>query len=168
MGDLMEQIIWLEHLGRDDVAKVGGKNASLGELIRNLVPRGIAVPAGFATTADAYWQYVDANGIRNEIAGLIRDWQQSKLTLAETGSAIRKFFLRGDWPEDLADAIRKAYVSLSKRVGSEDVPVAVRSSATSEDLPNASFAGQQETFSEHSRRKTAPRCLSPLLCVSLH
>ncbi len=146
MGDLMEQIIWLEHLGRDDVAKVGGKNASLGELIRNLVPRGIAVPAGFATTADAYWQYVDANGIRNEIAGLIRDWQQSKLTLAETGSAIRKFFLRGDWPEDLADAIRKAYVSLSKRVGSEDVPVAVRSSATSEDLPNASFAGQQETF----------------------
>ena len=146
MDDTMKQIIWFEHLGRDDVAQVGGKNASLGELIQNLVPKGIAVPAGFATTADAYWQYVEANGIRNQIAGLIGDWQQGKVTLAETGSAIRKLFLRGDWPNGLADAIRKAYVLLSKRVESEDVAVAVRSSATSEDLPDASFAGQQETF----------------------
>jgi pyruvate,water dikinase len=115
-------------------------------MIQDLTAKGIAVPAGFATTADAYWHYLDANGIRDKVAVLITDWQQGKASLAETGSAIRKLFLRGDWPEDLANAIRTAYGQLSKRVGSDDIAVAVRSSATAEDLPDASFAGQQETF----------------------
>ncbi|WP_454854567.1 phosphoenolpyruvate synthase [Rhizobium binxianense] len=146
MSGKMERIIWFEHLRRGDVAMVGGKNASLGEMIQNLAPKGIAVPAGFATTADAYWRYVDTNGIREKVAALIADWQQGKASLAETGSAIRRLFLRGEWPKDLANAIRTAYVQLSKRVGSDDIAVAVRSSATAEDLPDASFAGQQETF----------------------
>lgn len=146
MGGKVEQIIWLEHLRRGDVARVGGKNASLGEVIQNLVPKGIAVPSGFATTADAYWHYVDANGIRSVIATLIVDWEQGKASLTETGASIRKLFLRGDWPEDLAANIRAAYGQLSQRMGSADIAVAVRSSATAEDLPNASFAGQQETF----------------------
>ncbi|MBX4940802.1 phosphoenolpyruvate synthase [Rhizobium binae] len=141
-----EQVIWFEHLRRTDVARVGGKNASLGEMIQDLTPKGIAVPAGFATTAEAYWHYVDANGIRDKIAALIGDWQQGKAGLAETGAAIRKLFLRGEWPDDLAAAIQIAYAALSRRMDVDEIAVAVRSSATAEDLADASFAGQQESF----------------------
>ncbi|MBX4948500.1 phosphoenolpyruvate synthase [Rhizobium binae] len=141
-----EQVIWFEHLRRTDVARVGGKNASLGEMIQDLTPKGIAVPAGFATTAEAYWHYVDANGIRDKIAALIVDWQQGKAGLAETGAAIRKLFLRGEWPDDLAAAIQTAYAALSRRMDVDEIAVAVRSSATAEDLADASFAGQQESF----------------------
>ncbi|MBX4988188.1 phosphoenolpyruvate synthase [Rhizobium lentis] len=162
----MEQVIWFEHLRRGDIARVGGKNASLGEMIQDLSPKGIAIPAGFATTADAYWHYVDANGIRDKVAAGIVDWQQGKASLAEAGSAIRKLFLRGDWPQDLANAIRAAYAELSKRIGSEDVAVAVRSSATAEDLPDASFAGQQESFlnirGERSLLDACRRCYASL------
>ncbi len=146
MNGKTEQVIWFEHLRRSDVARVGGKNASLGEMIQNLTPKGIAVPPGFATTAEAYWHYVDANNIRDSIAVLIADWRQGKANLADTGAGIRKLFLRGDWPEDLANAIRMAYAELLTRAGTNDIAVAVRSSATAEDLPDASFAGQQETF----------------------
>ncbi|MBX4926516.1 phosphoenolpyruvate synthase [Rhizobium binae] len=141
-----EQVIWFEHLRRTDFARVGGKNASLGEMIQDLTPKGIAVPAGFATTAEAYWHYVDANGIRDKIAALIVDWQQGKAGLAETGAAIRKLFLRGEWPDDLAAAIQTAYAALSRRMDVDEIAVAVRSSATAEDLADASFAGQQESF----------------------
>jgi pyruvate,water dikinase len=139
-------VLWFEEVGRDDVETVGGKNASLGEMVSNLASRGVPVPPGFATTADAYRRFVDANGLDEEIGKRLSDYQDGKASLAETGSAIRGAFLAADWPDDIADAIRGAYRELSQRMGKESADVAVRSSATAEDLPDASFAGQQETF----------------------
>lgn len=133
-------------LKREDIAIVGGKNASLGEMIGALSARGIAVPPGFATTAEAYWSFVEGNRLRERTASLIADWQAGKTSLAETGRVIRDLFMHGDWPEPTADAILRAYRSLSQQLGQDDPAVAVRSSATAEDLPDASFAGQQETF----------------------
>jgi pyruvate,water dikinase len=135
-----------ETLKRSDVALVGGKNSSLGEMISSLGIKGIPVPSGFATTSYAYWHYVDSNGIRFKIANLVKEWQEGKLTLSETGQMVRSLFLRGTWPADAAAAIKASYRELSAKVGIENLSVAVRSSATAEDLPQASFAGQQETF----------------------
>jgi pyruvate, water dikinase len=139
-------IVRFEELERTDVARVGGKNASLGEMVRHLGARGVAVPPGFATTADAYWRFVDANGLRETISAALGDLAEGKATLAETGQALRRAFLRADWPDDMAADIRRAYRGLCERIGRTDADVAVRSSATAEDLPDASFAGQQETF----------------------
>jgi pyruvate,water dikinase len=104
------------------------------------------VPPGFATTSQAYWQYIDANGIREKIAALVAEWQSGKATLDETGQAVRSLFLHGTWPADTAAAIRTAYRELSAKTGIKNLSVAVRSSATAEDLPDASFAGQQESY----------------------
>ena len=139
-------VLWFEEVGRADVARVGGKNASLGEMVQALAPKGIRVPPGFATSSDAYWSYLDANGQRERIAALLDELAAGKATLAETGSAIRSLILKGEWPKATAQAIGGAYVTLCERAGKSDVDVAVRSSATAEDLPDASFAGQQETF----------------------
>ncbi|KAE8142322.1 hypothetical protein BDV38DRAFT_153208 [Aspergillus pseudotamarii] len=135
-----------EQLKRDDGPLVGGKNSSLGEMITALGGKGIAVPPGFATTSNTYWQYLDANDIRKKITGLIEKWQLRKTTLPETGHAVRALFLHGDWPADAEAAIRAAYRQLCSKTGVTDLSVAVRSSATAEDLPDASFAGQQESF----------------------
>jgi pyruvate,water dikinase len=140
------QVLWFETLGRSDVASVGGKNASLGEMVANLSGRGVRVPPGFATTADAYWRYVDANGLQAAIGEALDRLAAGKATLAETGRAVRDLFLKGEWPAETAQAICAAYAQLCERTGKSDVDVAVRSSATAEDLPDASFAGQQETF----------------------
>lgn len=142
----MTAVIWFEDLGRGDVARVGGKNASLGEMVRHLGQKGVTVPSGFATTAEAYWAFVDANDLRATIASALRDLKELKAPLSETGQLIRRAFLRSDWPVDMAEAIRTAYRELCHRIGRPDADVAVRSSATAEDLPDASFAGQQETF----------------------
>ena len=142
----LPSIDWFETLGRGDVAKVGGKNASLGEMVRTLGDKGIKVPPGFATTADAYWSFIDANQFRAEISALIDDWTAGRMGLAETGSTIRHLMQQGTWPAELAEAICESYRELCRRSGKENVPVAVRSSATAEDLPDASFAGQQETY----------------------
>ena len=139
-------VIWFEKLGKDDVPRVGGKNASLGEMVGHLASQGIRVPPGFATTADAYWQFVAANQLKETIAALLDDLAAGKAPLSEVGQTIRRAFLRGEWPEVTAKAIRSAYAELCRRVGKPGVDVAVRSSATAEDLPDASFAGQQETF----------------------
>ncbi len=141
-----DQVLWFEALGRGDVARVGGKNASLGEMVQRLAAKQIAVPPGFATTADAFWRYVDANALRETISETLADLDSGKATLAEAGDAIRRAFLRGTWPAETADAIRAAYRTLCQRIGKPDAAVAVRSSATAEDLPDASFAGQQESF----------------------
>jgi pyruvate,water dikinase len=141
-----ETVIWFENLTRGDVPRVGGKNASLGEMVSNLGGRGIAVPSGFATSADAYWRFIDSNGIRDRMASALGDLAAHKTSLAETGSLIRRMFIQGDWPEDIAHEIRAAYRELCRRSDVPDADVAVRSSATAEDLPDASFAGQQETF----------------------
>ncbi|GAB1214606.1 hypothetical protein ATERTT37_003770 [Aspergillus terreus] len=135
-----------ETLGRKDVGLVGGKNSSLGEMICALKPKGIAVPAGFATTSHAYWHYVEANNIRDKMTALIAEWESKKATLSETGHAVRNLFIRGSWPPDAAKAIKDAYRELSASANMENLSVAVRSSATAEDLPDASFAGQQESY----------------------
>jgi pyruvate,water dikinase len=146
VGDAGNLVRNFEHVRRSDGALVGGKNSSLGEMITALGEKGIAVPPGFATTSQAYWHYVDTNGIRKKIAALITDWQEGKSTLAETGHAVRNLFLHGTWPADAADAIKSSYRELSAKSGIENLSVAVRSSATAEDLPDASFAGQQESY----------------------
>ncbi len=139
-------IVWFETLGRGDVAWVGGKNASLGEMVRHLTRHGVKVPAGFATTADAYWRFVAANGLRDIISGSLNDLEGGKLTLAEAGASVRGAFLRGTWPDELATSITDSYHELGRRLDRSNPDVAVRSSATAEDLPDASFAGQQESF----------------------
>ncbi len=139
-------IIWLEKLGRGDVASVGGKNASLGEMVCNLDKKGVRVPPGFATTADAYWRYVEANGLRGVIADSLAALKAGHAPLAEVGATIRRGFLRGTWPQDIVAAIQASYRELCRRAGKTDADVAVRSSATAEDLPDASFAGQQESY----------------------
>ncbi|CAH0054619.1 unnamed protein product [Clonostachys solani] len=135
-----------ETLARSDGAIVGGKNSSLGEMITALSGQGIPVPRGFATTSNAYWKYVDANDIRGKMTALVADWQLGKSGLAETGQAVRKLFLYGTWPADVLTAIRDSYYELSVKAGCRDPSVAVRSSATAEDLPDASFAGQQDSY----------------------
>ena len=136
----------LDELTKDDVELVGGKNASLGEMIRELSGAGIHVPGGFATTSRAYRELVADNDLDEKIRSLLDDYHQDEKSLAKVGKAIRKLFAKAEFPERIAQAIRDAYADLCEREGKDDVSVAVRSSATAEDLPHASFAGQQETF----------------------
>jgi pyruvate,water dikinase len=140
------EVHWFEELGIADVPRVGGKNASLGEMVRELASRGVRVPGGFATTADAYRSYVEANGIGPALRDRLEDHRAGRATLRETGAAVRELFLRGEFPAGTARQIRQFYRELSARTGRTGLSVAVRSSATAEDLPDASFAGQQETF----------------------
>ena len=142
----MTYILWLESLNNQDIEQVGGKNASLGELISTLQADGIQVPQGFAITAAAYRAFVDANHLSPAIQGHLEAFHQGHKTLAQTGKGIRRLFHAAPFPTYLEAAIRQAYRDLCQRYGIEDVDTAVRSSATAEDLPDASFAGQQETF----------------------
>jgi pyruvate,water dikinase len=139
-------VIWFEQLKRGDVAQVGGKNASLGELIAALQPKGINVPPGFATTAAAFRLFIEHNNLGPVLESHLSALAAGRAELAEAGSAIRKAILAGDWPQDIEAAIRAAYRRLGEMTGQQAPSVAVRSSATAEDLPDASFAGQQETF----------------------
>jgi pyruvate,water dikinase len=146
MKSAAEQVVWFETIGRGDVARVGGKNASIGEMVQKLGKAGVETPVGFATTTDAYWDFVDANNLRESIQDALQRLDAGQLALAEAGKAIRSLFLRGEWPSRTAQAITAAYRELGRRMNVTDVSVAVRSSATAEDLPHASFAGQQETY----------------------
>ncbi|MFP4063196.1 MAG: phosphoenolpyruvate synthase, partial [Halochromatium sp.] len=139
-------IAWLNDLGSDDVAQVGGKNASLGEMIRHLGAEGVRVPGGFATTAQAYRQFLAENALEPRIRELAQAFEQNERPLSEVGEQIRALFLDAEIPAVLADAVQEAYQALAKQTGRDEPDVAVRSSATAEDLPEASFAGQQETF----------------------
>ncbi|MFW6085316.1 MAG: phosphoenolpyruvate synthase [Gemmatimonadota bacterium] len=141
-----EHIRWFETLTKDDVAIVGGKNASLGEMVRELAERGVRVPDGFATTADAYRELVDTNALAGDIERHLAAWRAGTASLEVTGTAIREGFLEARLPSGLVDAVTEAYRELSARYGVADTDVAVRSSATAEDLPEASFAGQQESY----------------------
>ncbi len=137
-------VIWFEKLGMNDVARVGGKNASLGEMIHNLADAGIRVPGGFATTADAFRDFLSHNNLADSINRLLVDFDVENVdALEQIGARIRKMVLDTPFPEKLETAIRQAYAELQ---ADGDISVAVRSSATAEDLPEASFAGQQETF----------------------
>jgi pyruvate,water dikinase len=140
-------IRWFENISSNDVLVVGGKNASLGEMIRTLKDEGIRVPDGFAITAEAFWKFIEANDLKEKIKFHLENLKSGAKTLElKVGKSIRDLFLGGCFPEELAEAIRKSYRELCLRYASDEVDVAVRSSATAEDLPEASFAGQQDTY----------------------
>ncbi|MHA7869336.1 MAG: phosphoenolpyruvate synthase [Salipiger thiooxidans] len=157
---------WFEDLVRDDVATVGGKNASLGEMVRSLGEKGVRVPPGFATTADTFRRFIAANDLGALLGDLLGRLDAGQLTLAEAGRQIRAAITGGAWPEDIEQEIRAAYRTLGARVGQDAPSVAVRSSATAEDLPDASFAGQQETFlnvrGEEALMSACRRCFASL------
>ena len=137
-------VIWFEKLGMDDVPVVGGKNASLGEMISNLASAGISVPGGFATTAEAFRDFLSHNDLDSKINGLLQDFDVEDVdSLEKIGAQIRESVMQTPFPAALEQSVREAYSALQD---GGDISVAVRSSATAEDLPEASFAGQQETF----------------------
>jgi pyruvate,water dikinase len=137
---------WFESEGCLEVAQVGGKNASLAEMIQHLAREGIRVPGGFASTAKAYRMFLEENELDARIREHLARLEQDADALAEVGAAIRDEIEQGEFPETLAEPLRRAYQELSRRDEVKATPVAVRSSATAEDLPEASFAGQQETY----------------------
>ncbi|HJO36054.1 MAG TPA: phosphoenolpyruvate synthase, partial [Gammaproteobacteria bacterium] len=139
-------VIWFESLGMGDVERVGGKNASLGEMISNLSQAGVTVPSGFATTAAAYREFLQHEGLAQRIDEALDALDVDDVTaLARTGKQIREWVVATPFPDALREDILTAYRQLQAD-GGDDLAVAVRSSATAEDLPDASFAGQQETF----------------------
>ncbi|MBU4437756.1 MAG: phosphoenolpyruvate synthase [Candidatus Altiarchaeota archaeon] len=141
-------ILWFDEVGIKDVPLVGGKNASLGEMIRSLGGKGVKVPNGFAVTAYAYRYLLEHAGILDEIKQILSDLDTHDMhNLQERGKKVRELIRNSEFPPELDEAIRKAYAEMPKKLGYEEEPdVAVRSSATAEDLPDASFAGQQETY----------------------
>lgn len=143
---MSQYTIPFDQIGMADVAKVGGKNASLGEMFQNLSQQGVNVPDGFATTADAYWLFIDHNNIRQQLTDILAELDTDQYTnLPEVGQKIRDTIKRGTIPQEVQRAIEDAYKKLQER-NKAARQVAVRSSATAEDLPTASFAGQLETY----------------------
>ncbi|MEG3976087.1 phosphoenolpyruvate synthase, partial [Microcoleus sp. herbarium8] len=139
-------VLWFDEVGIADIPLVGGKNASLGEMIQQLKPKGVSVPNGFATTAYAYRYFISAGGLEAKLREIFADLDVENLhNLQQKGKEARGLILSTPFPEELQAAIADAYEKLCDRYG-EGTDVAVRSSATAEDLPDASFAGQQETY----------------------
>ncbi len=140
-------LVWLDEVSIEDIPLVGGKNASLGEMIRNLSSLGINIPYGFVVTSEAYYEFVKYNKLEDEIRNVLKGLDTDNVEdLARRGHQIRELIRGGEFPTELEELIKKYYGKLSERYGSFAVDVAVRSSATAEDLPHASFAGQQETY----------------------
>lgn len=159
-------ICWFGDLGMDDIPRVGGKNANLGELYRQLTPRGIRVPNGFAVTADAYRHFLRASNLESTIETLLSGLDTSNLAdLAERGRRVREAILASPIPGDLEREILTAYSRLGEEYG-PGTDVAVRSSATAEDLPGASFAGQQESYlnirGERALLQACHQCIASL------
>ena len=140
-----EYLLWFEQMERKDVAIVGGKSSSLGEMTAKT---DVPVPYGYATTAYAYRYFIEATGLKEKMAALIGQITDVENTaqLRDISAKLRKAIMDEEMPKDLQAAITKAYKELGKKVGEKDPYVAVRSSATAEDLPDASFAGQQDTY----------------------
>lgn len=163
---MAEYIRWFEEIAIEDVPLVGGKNASLGEMYRELTPRGIKIPNGFATTAQAYWHVLKSAGILDRLKAAMEGLDKSNVgDLARRGKMARDLILGAGIPDDLWTEINTAYDRLCDEYG-QDSDVAVRSSATAEDLPTASFAGQQETYlnvrGPYALREACSKCLASL------
>ena len=142
-----KNVIWFENLRMTDVEQVGGKNASLGEMISQLAEKGVRVPGGFATTAEAYRAFLSHNGLNERISAALAELDVDDVAeLARVGAQIRQWILETPFPAELEADIKAAWDKLVADAGTDQISVAVRSSATAEDLPDASFAGQQETF----------------------
>jgi pyruvate,water dikinase len=180
-------VLWFEEVGIADIPMVGGKNASLGEMIRQLTPKGVSVPTGFATTAYAFRYFIERAGLDDRLRQLFSDLDVEDVNnLRDRGRQARAMVLNTPFPSELETAIADAYIKLCERYGADsaycdnlpeseqaecrrytsDVDVAVRSSATAEDLPDASFAGQQETYLNvqgvHSVLEACHRCFASL------
>ena len=147
MRKSQKNILWFKEISTDDTLLVGGKNASLGEMYTNLTKKGVNIPNGFALTANAFWYYLKENNLKEKIKELFSKADLDKLAdLKEVGEESRNLILNGKFPSDLKKEIIKAYNDLSKDYNEKKTDVAVRSSGTAEDQPDASFAGQFETF----------------------
>ncbi|MCQ1058756.1 phosphoenolpyruvate synthase [Photobacterium sp. DNB23_23_1] len=142
---MQQNVVWYDALSMNDVDKVGGKNASLGEMVANLANAGVKVPNGYATTSYAFNQFLEANALNERIYQLLDELDVEDVNaLQQAGETIRNWVLEAPFPQELEQDIRECYLELAQ--GDDMLSVAVRSSATAEDLPDASFAGQQETF----------------------
>ena len=166
MGKKNKLILWFDELGIGDVPLVGGKNASLGEMYRNLSKKGVRIPNGFAVTAEAYRFLLKEAGIKKDIKRILKDLDTSNIhNLTSKGQQVRQLILNADFPVELEEAIKVAYHKLSRQYF-KNVDVAVRSSATAEDLPDASFAGQQQTYldvrGEKSILESCKKCFASL------
>lgn len=144
---MSKYIKFFNQLRIKDVPQVGGKNASLGEMYQMLEKKGVRIPNGFATTSDAYNYFLEETGVKNEIKRILKGLDTSNVTdLGKRGKEVRDTILKAEMPKDFKEEIVTAYKELSKQYKTKNVDVAVRSSATAEDLPDASFAGQQDTY----------------------
>ncbi|WP_272978187.1 PEP/pyruvate-binding domain-containing protein, partial [Idiomarina baltica] len=142
---MQENVLWYQQLGMQDVNRVGGKNASLGEMISNLAGAGVEVPGGFATTADAYNEFLEQSGLNDKIYELLDGLDVNDVNkLTEAGRTIRQWIIDTPFQPAFEADIKQAFSQLSE--DNDEFSFAVRSSATAEDMPDASFAGQQETF----------------------
>ncbi len=142
----MKYIKWYEEITMEDLPLVGGKNASLGEMFQELMPMGISIPDGFAITVDAYWDVVEHNNLREQIQSVLGKLDTHDIeSISATGKKIRDLIYHSQFPDQLTREITECYEKLCQQYG-PDTDVAVRSSATAEDLPDASFAGQQDTY----------------------
>lgn len=158
---------FFEELALVDIPQVGGKNASLGEMYRHLAPKGINLPNGVATTSESYYYFLDQTGLRQKITDILEGLDVKDVDdLRLRGAKIRKTILSAKLPEDFEEEIRRGYRELGQKCGRDNLTVAIRSSATAEDLPNASFAGQQETYlniiGEDAVVKAAHKCIASL------
>ncbi len=162
-----KMILWFSDVGIGDVGLVGGKNASLGEMYQNLATKGVSVPNGFATTAYSYRYFLENSGLKDKIKKILTGLNTKDIRdLAKRGSLVRKAILSVELPKDFKKEILEAYYQLGAKYGAHNVDVAVRSSATAEDLPDASFAGQQESYlnvhGEKALFKAVRDCVSSL------
>ena len=159
-------ILDFAQVSRGDVARVGGKNASLGELIGALVPQGIAVPPGFATTSDAFRMYLVHNDLGQGILDHLAEYQASKASLAETGTAIRSAILAGEWPAALEQAIVNAYRELTADTGDNLPAVAVQRDGRR--FARGQLCRTAGNYSQRQWRGRAAGCVQTLLCLTLH
>jgi pyruvate, water dikinase len=156
----------LKNVGYDDIDQVGGKSASLGEMLRGLADAGVRVPNGFSTTVYAYRCFISENHLEEKISSILQEYKTKKLKLAQAGKSIRDLINKSVFPEEVSLAIKNAYRDLCAGYGNHSLAVAVRSSATSEDQPGASFAGMLDTYlniqGEENLLWACRRCLSSL------
>ncbi len=160
-------IKWFKEISIKDVPQVGGKNASLGEMYRRLTNKGVKIPNGFATTAKDYWYVLESSGLKKQIKEILKDLDVKDIkNLARKGKQIRNLTIQAPLPKDFEKKIILAYRKLSRQYGVKAVDVAVRSSATAEDMPTASFAGQMETYlnikGEKNLLKAVKKCIASL------
>jgi len=147
MDKNQKNILWFNEITMEDVPLVGGKNGSLGEMTSAVVPQGVSVPFGFALTVNFYWKFIKANGLDKSLAGFFNGLDTKNIAMVQqVGKNCRQAIMNSTFSEDLQKELFDAYLQLSQKYNSEATDVAVRTSGVAEDMPNASFAGQFETY----------------------